>query len=130
MRNCNQCGKCCINYSYGGLSATDEEIENWKHHRPEVYKYVHQGLIWFSPESGQQLDLCPWLIPSSLNSQTKVKYSCSIYQDRPADCRHYQVTISQMKADECEMLEPADLLRPKIAKRKLDRMMIDSRVID
>ncbi|HHJ18661.1 MAG TPA: YkgJ family cysteine cluster protein, partial [Gammaproteobacteria bacterium] len=27
MKECNQCGKCCIKYSDGGLSASSSEIE-------------------------------------------------------------------------------------------------------
>lgn len=123
MKNCNQCGKCCINYSDGGLSVTADEIEFWEEYRPDIYHYVRDGKIWMDPKSGQQLSYCPWL--EKLPEQKK--YTCSIYKDRPDDCKHYPVTIEQMVKDDCEMLEEKDLLRPKQAQKKLDILMIDSR---
>jgi Fe-S-cluster containining protein len=123
VKECNQCGKCCINYSDGGLSATTSEIDYWEAFRPEIAEYVSAGKIWMSPVTGQQLQRCPWLqtLPG-LN-----KYGCSIYHDRPDDCRHYPVTIEQMVNDECEMLEVKDLSVPKKAQKTLDKIMSDSR---
>ena len=66
---------------------------------------------------------CPWL--RKLPGQEK--YICRIYYDRPDDCKHYPVDIEQMVRDECEMLEPRDLVRPEQAQEKLDRIMADSR---
>ena len=127
MKACNQCGKCCIHYADGGLAATPEEIENWQNSNPEIYRYVNEGKIWMDPKTGEQLQTCPWLQKSPGQ-----KYTCSIYLDRPDDCRHYPVTISEMIRDECEMIEAVDLHRPKFAQRKLDKLMSDSRpsVID
>lgn len=127
MKNCNQCGKCCINYSDGGLSATQREIEHWQQARPDIFEYVKDGLIWIEPDTGKQLSRCPWLMEQHSLLSNRMKYSCSIYNDRPADCRHYPVTIAQMQADECEMLEAADISRPKAAQRRLDKMMFESR---
>jgi uncharacterized protein len=103
MQNCNQCGKCCLFYADGGLVATASEIDAWKAQRPDIYRYVHGGQIWCSPVSGEPLTRCPWLQGNS------PPYACSIYADRPADCRSYPVTITDMVRDECEMLEPKDL---------------------
>ncbi len=122
MKKCNQCGKCCIQYSDGGLTATQQEIEHWKIAKPEIYWYVQAGKIWMDPESGKQLVKCPWLIQTP-----NKKYSCSIYLDRPDDCRHYPVTISEMIRDECEMIEEVDRQRPKLAQKRLDKLMRDSR---
>lgn len=123
MKACNQCGKCCINYSDGGLSASAEELEFWESHRPDIYRYVNEGEIWVSPDTGEQLRRCPWLrkVPA------QNKYTCDIYADRPADCKYYPVTIGQMIRDECEMLEAQDLLRPRQAQKILDKLMADSR---
>jgi Fe-S-cluster containining protein len=55
------------------------------------------------------------------------KYTCSIYYDRPGDCEHYPVDISQIMSDECEMLEVKDLAQPKLAQHSLDRLITDSR---
>ena len=123
MKDCNQCGKCCTNYSNGGLSATSTEIEYWEIFRPNIYRYVSDGKIWISPETGKQIERCPWL--RQLPDQDK--YSCDIYHDRPDDCKHYPVTIEQMVKDECEMLEVQDLSNPKQAQISLDKLMEDSR---
>ena len=55
------------------------------------------------------------------------KYTCSIYLDRPEDCRHYPSLISEMVRDECEMIEVIDLENYKKAQTKLDLIMQDSR---
>jgi len=123
MKACNQCGKCCINYSDGGLSATANEVEYWEVFRPAISRYVSEGQIWMEPTSGEQMKQCPWLrkVPG------QAKYSCDIYYDRPDDCKHYPVTIDQMVRDECEMLEARYLAKPKLAQTALDRLMANSR---
>lgn len=123
MKDCNQCGKCCINYSDGGLSASEEDIEGWQLFRPDIAEYVRDGKIWINPENGQQLTHCPWLTELPEGE----KYSCSIYHDRPEDCRHFPVTIGQMVDNDCEMLEIQDLQDTKQAQRTLDKLMSDSR---
>ena len=123
MKECNQCGKCCVNYSDGGLSATTGEIESWELYRPDIYRYVNDGKIWMDPDTGVQLKRCPWL--KKVTGQNK--YTCDIYFDRPDDCKYYPVTIEQMINDECEMLETQDLEKPKQAQKTLDKLMADSR---
>ena len=123
MKECNQCGKCCKNYSNGGLSASTSEIEYWDVFRPDISRYVSEGNIWISPDTGEQLELCPWL--TKLPDQNK--YICDIYNDRPDDCKFYPVTIEQMVKDECEMIEARDLIKPTQAQQKLDKLMSDSR---
>lgn len=123
MKECNQCGKCCTKYSDGGLSATESEINMWELFNPEISEYVRNGKIWMSPDTGNQLTLCPWLrkVPN------QEKYTCDIYFDRPDDCKYYPVTIDQMINDDCEMLEIRDLENPKKAQKTLDKLMADSR---
>lgn len=123
VKECNQCGKCCINYSDGGLSAAASEIEFWEDARPEIVHYVRDGKIWMDPDTGEQLTRCPWL--RKLPDQNK--YSCDIYDARPGDCRYYPVTIKDMIKNECEMLEAQDLANPKQAQKTLDKLMADSR---
>lgn len=123
MKECNQCGKCCTKYGNGGLSATANEIEYWDNFRPDIYRYVSDGNIWSDPDTGKQLELCPWL--RKLPGQNK--YTCDIYYDRPDDCKYYPVTIEQMVKDECEMLESQDLVKPRQAQKILDKLMADSR---
>ena len=123
MKPCKQCGKCCINYSNGGLSASADEIKHWDIFRPDIYDYVKDGGIWVDPLSGKQLERCPWLKKDSVTN----KFSCDIYYERPDDCKHYPVTIEQMIIDDCEMLEAKDLAKPKYAQKTLDKLMFDSR---
>ena len=123
MKECNQCGKCCIKYSNGGLSASAEEIELWDIFKPNIYKYVLNGKIWFDPDTGNPIEICPWLRKAT----DKNIYTCDIYYDRPEDCKLYPVTIEQMIQDECEMLEKRDLNKPKYAQKILDKIMVDSR---
>lgn len=122
MKDCNQCGKCCIKYGDGGLVATAEEIAWWESTAPEIARYVAHGKIWVNPETGKALNTCPWL-----QNPTDNRYTCAIYNNRPDDCRHYPVNIEQMVLDECEMLEVIDLTDTRKAQRTLDKLMSDSR---
>ena len=123
MKACNQCGKCCIKYSAGGLSVSEEEIQNWELFNPTIRDYVLEGEIWFNPETKQPLKLCPWLRKDPI----KPLYSCDIYHDRPEDCWLYPTSISEMINDECEMIEIQDLNNPQKAQIQLDKLMADSR---
>ena len=128
MKECNQCGKCCIKYGDGGLSATKEEIDLWEIFNPEIFKFVKNEEIWFDPQSGLSLNRCPFLeIAPKKNDLAPTKYTCSIYLNRPEDCRHYPSLIAEMIRDECEMIEVIDLKKPKQAQIKLDLLMTDSR---
>ena len=128
MKECNQCGKCCLQYSDGGLSATAEEIEAWEIFNPAIAEYVANGKIWMDPDTGQQLTRCPWLeeLPERTDSAA-IKYGCRIYWNRPQDCRHYPVSIADMVRDGCEMIETGDIDAPKEAQIALDQLMADSR---
>lgn len=123
MKECNQCGKCCIKYSNGGLSASSSEIEWWDIFRPDIYRYVNNNKIWNDPETGAELTLCPWL----RKDPDRNIYTCDIYYDRPDDCKHYPVTVEQMINDDCEMLEQRDLSAPEKAQNILDKLMANSR---
>ncbi|MFT6101950.1 MAG: Fe-S-cluster containining protein [Granulosicoccus sp.] len=128
MKDCNQCGKCCIKYGDGALSATKGEIDLWEIFNPDIFKFVNQNEIWFDPTSGSRLRTCPFLeISTQINPLAKKKYTCSIYADRPEDCRHYPSLIPEMIRDECEMIEVIDLENIKKAQIKLDLLMQDSR---
>ena len=109
MKECNSCGKCCIKYSNGQLAASEQEIEYWEIFRPEIAEYVSNKQIWASPKTGELLQLCPWL----KKEPGSTVYRCEIYYDRPDDCRDYPTNIAEMIRDECEMLEPSDLVAHK-----------------
>jgi Fe-S-cluster containining protein len=115
MQACNSCGKCCIKYSNGDLSASKEDLELWESLRPDIYRYVRDGKIWMDPASGKQIELCPWL----RREPEQIQFSCAIYYDRPEDCRVYPATVTDMIKDECEMLEPHDHADLSRAEREL-----------
>lgn len=128
MKDCNQCGKCCIKYGDGDLCATQEEIDLWEIFNPKIYEFVKNNEIWFDPKSGIRLTRCPFLeiAPKKVITE-KNMYTCSIYLDRPEDCRHYPSLIPEMIRDECEMIEIIDLNNLKKAQITLDKLMKDSR---
>jgi Fe-S-cluster containining protein len=126
MKECNACGKCCIKYSNGALSASKQEIELWGVFNPDIAEYVHKGEIWADPESGRLLELCPFLRLES-KQKSPLKYSCDIYYDRPDDCKYYPSNVQEMILDGCEMIEAIDLKDLKKSQAKLDIIMTDSR---
>lgn len=121
MKQCNQCGKCCIKYSNGGLSASAEEIQYWEQYKPHIYEYVSGGKIWCDPKNEQPLTQCPWL-----SKQENNVFTCDIYFDRPDDCKYYPTSILEMINDNCEMLEPNDLKDTKRAQHQFNIIMADS----
>jgi len=123
VKDCNQCGKCCIKYSNGGLSVSQSEIDLWELFKPDIYQYVSNGKIWVDPKTGEQIERCPWL----RKEPNQEKYTCDIYYDRPDDCRLYPTSIEEMERDVCEMLEPGDFKDKKQAQIELDKLMEDSR---
>lgn len=128
MKDCNQCGKCCLKYEDGGLSASQTDIEMWEIFNPDIAEYVKNGEIWFDPQTGKQLTACPFLeLAAKATPQAPNRYTCSIYPDRPEDCRHYPSLVSEMIRDECEMIELVDIENPQQAEKTLTRMMADSR---
>jgi Fe-S-cluster containining protein len=128
MKDCNSCGKCCIKYSNGALSASKQEIELWEVFTPAIAEYVNKGEIWADPKTGKLLELCPFLRLESGGEKVKAKYTCDIYFDRPNDCKYYPSNIQEMILDECEMLEVSDLKDLKKAQAKLDIIMSDSHI--
>lgn len=121
MKDCNQCGKCCIKYGDGGIEATIEEIDMWEIFRPHIYQYVLDYKLWFDPKTQVPLKQCPFLEKVATGQAiTQVKYTCAIYEDRPEDCRLYPSSINEMIRDECEMIEAIDITQPKQAQIALN----------
>jgi Fe-S-cluster containining protein len=127
MKDCNSCGKCCIKYGGEDLSATEDEIDLWELFNPEIFQFVKNNEIWFDPKSGIRLKECPFLEIDTKAPSMQKRYTCSIYLDRPEDCRHYPSLITEMIRDECEMIEVIDMKKPKAAQTALDILMQDSR---
>lgn len=120
MKPCNACGKCCVKYGDGQLSASKEDIDVWDGLRPDIARYTQAGDIWFDPVTKKQLSTCPWLRSVPGGSV----FHCDIYYDRPEDCRIYPANVSDMVKDGCEMLEPGDLMDLKNAQFKLSEIHI------
>ena len=110
MRPCTRCGKCCENYGDGLLgSATEADLQRLEN-RPDVLRYLDAlGDFWISPITHDDMHRCPWL--RKLPNQATFK--CRIHDVRPDICRNYPVSIDQMIKDGCEMLEEADLEKPR-----------------
>jgi len=123
MKACNACGKCCIKYSHGDLTASIEDLDHWESSRPEIQPFVQDGKIWFDPTTKKLLELCPWLRLEENNKTNQKRYSCAIYFDRPEDCRLYPTTVEDMIKDECEMLEKNDLKDLKQAQITLQKFL-------
>lgn len=123
MKACNACGKCCIKYGNGQLSASEEDLSLWDSLRPEIAAYTKKGDIWFDPNTGAKLNFCPWLKPVEGSSA----YHCDIYYDRPEDCRIYPATVADMVKDDCEMIEAGDLKDLKNAEITLSQIHIADR---
>ncbi len=124
MKNCNACGKCCTKYGGGGLSATQEEIENWREFYPHIYQWVSNDEIWIDPNTHKVAETCPFLY----QDPTGRRQLCRIYEQRPEDCRLYPSSVAEMIRDDCEMIEPKDLRNSKQAEKELAVLMADSRL--
>ena len=123
MRDCNSCGKCCVKYGNGRLSASSDDIKLWESFRPEISDYVKKGQIWHEPTTGELLSKCPWLEFRQGQQGGRDHYTCAIYNDRPEDCRVYPANIADMVADQCEMLEEIDLVDFRQAERSRIKLM-------
>ncbi len=102
LLDCNNCGKCCIKYSDGGLGSINrEEFERLPDYAKQVARngYLMENVIdiWIDSDGGEYAS-CPWIF--SLNG----KHYCSVYEYRPNVCRNYPVDHQQMVDDKCEML--------------------------
>ena len=119
MKPCNSCGKCCIKYGNGQLSASEDDIRIWDSLRPEISAYVRNGNIWHDPHTGASLSSCPWL----RTVEGVDAYHCAIYFDRPEDCRVYPSTVNDMLKDGCEMLDEGDKKDLKLAHVNLSKFV-------
>ena len=112
MKNCTQCGRCCLKYGGDARlgSLTAKEMERLEDLAPHAAEYVYMASenvfdIWVSPRTRRDMPRCPWL--RKLPKQNR--YVCTIYGARPDTCRGYPHGIGQMIEDGCEMIDPSDL---------------------
>jgi Fe-S-cluster containining protein len=92
---CRRCGKCCL----ANLIAyvTDEDWERWRREgRDDILRIIaHEHAVWagdhlISSDDGRYLHGCPFL------QWDDDHYTCTIYETRPAVCRHYAPGSSEI----------------------------------
>jgi len=94
--HCIQCGNCCRNlFDAYATSVDKDEINRWRVQERwdilqwvEIYDFTGEaafGDIWISPNTGDEVNRCPWLrkLPKQEN------YKCRIHDTKPAHCRNY-----------------------------------------
>lgn len=93
---CTQCGNCCRDLSDAFQTTVDtEDITRWRSEGRwdilqwvEIYDFAGEevfGDIWISPNTGDDVNRCPWL--RKLPRQEK--YKCRIQNTKPTHCRNY-----------------------------------------
>lgn len=93
---CIRCGKCCREQGFE-LIATSGDIRRWRREgRIDILRYVWSpkmlggyGDIWTDPETGEDLDYCPFLRRVAGVTTIKGRYRCDIYETRPKVCREF-----------------------------------------
>lgn len=89
--NCSHCGKCCIELGCE-LTMVREDYIRWKSQRRlDILRYAWipdlsdgWGDLWIDPETGEDVDVCPYLKQSAHG-----KYLCEIYDTKPKVCREF-----------------------------------------
>lgn len=90
---CQQCGKCCIEF-VSGFSATENDIIRWRQEkRDDILEYVYfmdenetYGDLFFNPRTGEEIyTRCPFL----RKIRNKNQYVCRIHETKPEVCRNY-----------------------------------------
>jgi Fe-S-cluster containining protein len=93
--SCRQCGNCCLNLvdAYRGC-VSDADLELWRREgREDLLSWVETldlghgnflHLAWLDPETGEEVDRCPWLQESAPGG-----YLCAINDVKPQYCRDY-----------------------------------------
>lgn len=104
---CRECGSCCrtlIDAYNGEVSSAD--LARWQKAgrldilaRIDSRDYGHGNIVhyaWIDPESGDDVDLCPWLIPSGSGG-----WRCAIHTLKPDHCRAFPENPAHAAATGC-----------------------------
>lgn len=92
---CRRCGKCCL----ANLIAyvTDEDWARWRREgREDIFRIIaHEHAVWagdhlISSDDGRFLHGCPFL------EWGDGRYTCTIYETRPAVCRNFAPGSSEI----------------------------------
>jgi Fe-S-cluster containining protein len=96
---CHNCGWCCFRWGGGTLSASPRDIRRWKKEKRQDIldrcDFFDTGWadLWFHPETGEELESCPWL----KKVRGKPEFKCSINETKPEVCHQYRC-----ERDPCE----------------------------
>ena len=124
---CTQCGNCCQNLSDAfSTTVALEDIERWQSEdRWDILEWVEIydaageavfGDIWISPNTGDDVNRCPWL--RKLPRQEK--YKCRIHGTKPAHCRNYPKSKKHALTTGCKGF--GDDLTFEMVKRDLEKL--------
>jgi len=106
--DCRRCGHCCraLVDAYRGC-VSDGDLDRWRRAgRTELLAMVTTldlgrgnllHLAWIDPESGEEVDACPWLETDPQNGTC----SCSIHDVRPDHCRAFPEHRRHAEATGC-----------------------------
>ncbi len=118
--SCRRCGHCCLNLvdAYRGC-VSDDDLERWRiAGRTDVLAWISTldlgrgnllHLAWIDPETGEEVDRCPWL----LDAGTDGGYGCGINDVKPQFCRDYPAHEKHGRDSGCRGF---DRPHPKIAR--------------
>jgi len=93
--NCRRCGHCCLTLvdAYNGC-VSEADLARWRQSgRHDLLAWVQTlelapgntlHLAWVDPESGEDVERCPWLAGSAPGN-----YACAIEALKPDHCRAY-----------------------------------------
>jgi Fe-S-cluster containining protein len=102
---CQQCGKCCLEYAYN-LQATEEDVCRWeKEGRWDILQWVARidvGVCLaldfpIHPKRGDDVDRCPFL----RKLPRRDIYICRIHDTKPDACRCFPTSREKAESLGC-----------------------------
>jgi hypothetical protein len=87
--DCQQCGACCVDYfgTQGYISLSPGEPERLRRLGLPVIQWHGQQLLATRPHKGPGGESCCVALVGNVGGEC----SCSIYPDRPHECRQFEV---------------------------------------
>jgi len=111
--NCRRCGRCCLTLvdAYNGC-ASDDDLRRWQQlGRDDLLAWVQTlelgpgnrlHTAWVDPESGDDVERCPWL----LDSLDRRGHLCGIDAVKPDHCRNFPEHPGHARATGCPGFDP------------------------
>jgi len=108
---CRQCGYCCKNLKAHYLAVPEADVRRWKElGRDDILKWIVKIEvrgevldydIWRDPNTGEDIDGCPWLNRDAESG----RYFCAIHDVKPSVCREYPDSMERAFEDGCKAYE-------------------------